>query len=522
MKISYNWLKELIEFDESPEELGKILTGTGLEVEGIERKDRIQGGLADVVIGKVLTCERHPDADKLSVTTVDVGLETPLQIVCGAPNVAAGQTVVVAKIGAELFPFGEEKSFKIKKAKIRGVESQGMICAEDEIGLGQSHEGILVLETDLPPGTPASRYFQLEPDYVIEIGLTPNRADAASHVGVARDLKAVMNKPVNLPSVDAFKVHNQDLPITVEVQNYEAAPRYSGLTMSGVKVEESPDWLKQRLEVIGVRPINNIVDITNYVCHELGQPLHAFDYEQLSGRKIVVRTFPEGTSFTTLDGVERKLHHDDLMIADAEKPLCIAGVFGGETSGVTENTTSIFLESAYFSPVWVRRAAQHHSLKTDASFRFERGTDPNLPVYALKRAALLIAEIAGGVVSSDIVDLYPQPFQHFRVPVKYKNVDRLIGKKLDRYKIQKILFNLDIRFETENEDGFLAIVPPYRVDVQREADIIEEVLRIYGFDNVELSEDLKSDYLSPFPEKDPMNSYCVRVPCWQRMDSMKS
>lgn len=503
VKISYNWLKELIEFDESPEELGKILTGTGLEVEGIERKDRIQGGLADVVIGKVLTCERHPDADKLSVTTVDVGLETPLQIVCGAPNVAAGQTVVVAKIGAELFPFGEEKSFKIKKAKIRGVESQGMICAEDEIGLGQSHEGILVLETDLPPGTPASRYFQLEPDYVIEIGLTPNRADAASHVGVARDLKAVMNKPVNLPSVDAFKVHNQDLPITVEVQNYEAAPRYSGLTMSGVKVEESPDWLKQRLEVIGVRPINNIVDITNYVCHELGQPLHAFDYEQLSGRKIVVRTFPEGTSFTTLDGVERKLHHDDLMIADAEKPLCIAGVFGGETSGVTENTTSIFLESAYFSPVWVRRAAQHHSLKTDASFRFERGTDPNLPVYALKRAALLIAEIAGGVVSSDIVDLYPQPIQHFRVPVKYKNVDRLIGKKLDRYKIQKILFNLDIRFETENEDGFLAIVPPYRVDVQREADIIEEVLRIYGFDNVELSEDLKSDYLSPFPEKDP-------------------
>lgn len=503
MKISYNWLKELIDFEQSPEELGKILTSTGLEVEGIEKKESIKGGLAEVVIGKVLTCEKHPNADKLSVTTVDAGLTSPLQIVCGAPNVAAGQTVVVAKVGAELFPFGQEESFRIKKAKIRGVESEGMICAEDEIGLGQGHDGIMVLNTDLAPGTPAAEYFQRKPDYCIEIGLTPNRADAASHYGVARDIKAALNRPISLPSIENFKTGDQQLPIAVEVQNHEAAPRYCGVTITGVKVAESPDWLKQRLETIGVRPINNIVDITNYICHELGQPLHAFDYHQLAGQKIVVRTFPEGTPFTTLDGVERKLYGNDLIIADAEKPLCIAGVFGGENSGVTESTTAIFLESAYFSPEWVRRSAQHHSLKTDASFRFERGTDPNMPVFALKRAAILIAEITGGTVASEIIDIYPNPIQHFRVPVKYRNVDRLIGKKLDRYTIQKILFNLDIRFEKEDEEGFLAVVPPYRVDVQREADIIEEVLRIYGFDNVELSEDLKSDYLSPFPVKDP-------------------
>lgn len=503
MKVSYNWLKELIAFEESPEELGRILTSTGLEVESIEEHESIKGGLKEVVLGRVLTCEQHPNADKLSVTTVDVGLETPLNIVCGAPNVAAGQKVIVAKIGAELYPVGATEPFKIKKAKIRGAESEGMICAEDELGIGQSHAGIMVLDTDLPVGTPAAEYLQMESDYMIEIGLTPNRADAASHYGVARDIKAALNKPVVLPSVEAFAVENHDLPITVEVYLHHASPRYAGLAISKIKVEESPDWLKQRLETIGVRPINNIVDITNYVCHELGQPLHAFDYKKISGGKVTVRTFPEGTEFTTLDGVKRKLRHNDLMIADAEKPMCIAGVFGGEDSGVNEGTTSIFLESAYFSPEWVRSTAQHHGLKTDASFRFERGTDPNMPVRALKRAALLIKEIAGGVISSEVADFYPNPITHFRVPVKYKNIDRLIGKKLDRYLIQKILFNLDIRFETENEEGFLAIVPPYRVDVQREADIIEEILRIYGFDNVELSEDLKSDYLSPFPPKDP-------------------
>lgn len=496
-------MQELVKFDESPEELGRILTGTGLEVEGIEEHERIKGGLKEVVIGKVLTCEKHPNADKLSVTTVDVGEASPLQIVCGAPNVAAGQTVLVAKVGAELYPAGESEPLKIKRAKIRGVESEGMICAEDELGIGSSHAGIMVLETELPVGTPAARYLDIRSDHTIEIGLTPNRADAASHYGVARDLKAALNKPVALPSVEAFRVDNHDAPIHVEVHVPEAAPRYSGITMTGLRVGESPDWLKHRLEVIGVRPINNIVDITNYVCHELGQPLHAFDYQKIAGQRIVVRTFEEGTGFKTLDGVSRKLRHFDLMIADAEAPMCIAGVFGGEDSGVSDATTSIFLESAYFSPEWVRRTAQHHGLKTDASFRFERGTDPNLPVVALKRAALLIAEIAGGKVSSEIIDLYPNPVENFRVAVKYKNIDRLIGKKLDRYAIQKILFNLDIRYEIENEEGFLAIVPPYRVDVQREADIIEEVLRIYGFDNVELSEDLKSDYLSPFPSKDP-------------------
>lgn len=503
MKISYNWLKELITFEESPEELGRLLTGTGLEVEGIEERERIKGGLREVVIGKVLTCERHPNADKLSVTTVDVGLESPLNIVCGAPNVAAGQKVIVAKVGAELYPAGQAEPFKIKKAKIRGAESEGMICAEDELGIGHSHDGIMVLETDLPVGTPASAYLQLEQDYTIEIGLTPNRADAASHFGVARDIKAVLNKPVNLPSLDTFRVGGNDFPVAVEVHNPEAAPRYAGLTMTGLTVAESPGWLRQRLETIGVRPINNIVDVTNYVCHELGQPLHAFDYDKIAGGKVVVRTFPEGTEFTTLDGVKRKLRHNDLVIGDAEKPMCIAGVFGGEESGVSETTTTIFLESAYFSPEWVRRTSQHHGLKTDSSFRFERGTDPNMPVNALKRAALLIQEVAGGTISSPVTDVYPKPAENFRVAVKYKNVDRLIGKKLDRYKIQKILFNLDIRFEKEDEEGFLAVVPPYRVDVQREADIIEEILRIYGFDNVELSEELKSDFLSPFPTKDP-------------------
>ena len=503
MKVSYNWLRELISFEESPEELGSILTSTGLEVEGIEAHESIRGGLREVVIGTVLTCDRHPNADKLSVTTVDVGGEIPLNIVCGAPNVAAGQKVIVAKVGAELYPTGQDEPFKIKKAKIRGAESEGMLCAEDELGLGESHAGIMVLDTDLPVGTPAADYLQLKSDFIFEIGLTPNRADAASHYGVARDIKAALNTPVTFPETDELAIEGDTLPISVSVETPEACPRYAGIVISGLTVQESPDWLKLRLESIGVRPINNIVDITNYICHELGQPLHAFDYEKLAGKKIVVRTFPEGTAFTTLDGVERKLRQNDLIIADEANPLCIAGVFGGESSGVTTDTTSIFLESAYFSPEWVRRTSQNHGLKTDASFRFERGTDPNMPVTALKRAVRLIKEIAGGKVTSDLIDIYPNPIENLRIGVKYRNIDRLIGKKLDRYLIQKILFNLDIRFEKENEEGFVANVPPYRVDVQREADIVEEVLRIYGFDNVELSEDLKSDYLSPFPPKDP-------------------
>ncbi len=503
MKISYKWLNTLLPIHESPEEIGKLLTGTGLEVEGIEEVETIKGGLRDVVIGEVLTCEKHPDADKLSITTVDVGKENPLDIVCGAPNVAAGQKVVVALVGATLHPQGSEQPLVIKKAKIRGAVSEGMICAEDELGLGTSHAGILVLDTDAPNGTPAAGYFGVESDHVFEIGLTPNRADAASHFGVARDLRAVLDREIMLPSVDEFEIMNHNLPMGVVVENSAAAPRYCGLTVSNLTVKESPEWLRHRLTAIGVRPINNVVDITNYICHELGQPMHAFDAAAVTGNQVIVKTLPESTPFTTLDGVERKLGADDLMICNAEEPMCIAGVFGGTKSGVTFSTTAIFLESAYFSPDWIRRTAQRHGLKTDASFRYERGTDPNMPLFALKRAALLLKEIAGGVVSSDIVDLYPEPIADFVVPVKYRHITRLIGKELERSLIKSILEKLDIRVENESEEGFTAIVPPYRVDVQREADIIEEVLRIYGFDNVELSPALGSDFLSDFPLNDP-------------------
>ena len=502
MKISYKWLKDLIEFDETPEEIGKRLTGTGLEVEGIEEVESIKGGLKGVVIGEVVTCEKHPEADKLSITTVNVGQEELLPIVCGAPNVAQGQKVLVATVGTTLYPGGGEDKLVIKKAKIRGAVSEGMICAEDELGLGASHDGIMVLDTELPAGTPASTYLNLSSDYCIEIGLTPNRADAASHYGVARDIKALFNKHITLPDVEGFSVENNDLPIQVVVENYEAAPRYAGVTLSGIKVGASPDWLKQRLEVIGVRPINNVVDVTNYVCHELGQPLHAFDAAKIIGGKVIVKTCEEGKSFVTLDGVERKLASYDLMICNAEEPMCIAGVFGGADSGVSEETTSIFLESAYFSPAWVRKTSLNHGLKTDASFRFERGTDPNMPLFALKRAALLIKEIAGGVISSEVTDLYPNPIENFKVPVKYSNIDRLLGVRLDRNLIQRILFHLDIRSERESETGFIAVVPPYRVDVTREADVIEEILRIYGFDNLGLSDHLQSDFLSSFPIKD--------------------
>jgi phenylalanyl-tRNA synthetase beta chain len=503
MKISYKWLKELIEITETPEEIGKLLTGTGLEVEGIEEVESIKGGLKGVVIGEVLTCEKHPEADRLKITTVDVGLEQPVNIVCGAPNVAAGQKVILATVGATLYPTGSDEPLVLKKSKIRGALSEGMICAEDELGLGQSHDGILVLDTDLPNGTPASEYFGISSDYMIEIGLTPNRADAASHYGVARDLKAVLNRTINLPSVDAFAVDNQSFPISVSVENNEAAPRYAGLTITGIKVGDSPEWLKQRLATIGIRSINSIVDITNYICHELGQPMHAFDADKITGNKVIVKTVAAGTPFVTLDGQERKLSDADLMICNDTEPMCIAGVFGGLTSGVTAETTSIFLESAYFSPIWVRRTAQRFALKTDSSFRFERGTDPNMPLYALKRAALLVKEIAGGVISSDIVDLYPNPVADYEVKVTYRHIDRLLGKSLEKSLIKTILKGLDIAVKNEDENGFIAVVPPYRVDVQREADIIEEILRIYGFDQIELSAGLSSDYLSDFPVNDP-------------------
>lgn len=508
MEISYKWLAQFIDLPESPEITGQLLTATGLEVEHIDTIEALPGGLAGVVVGEVLTCEKHPDADKLSITTVDVGQDRPLSIVCGAPNVRAGQKVIVALVGATLYPSAGAGSpaepFQIKKAKIRGAMSEGMICAEDEIGLGASHSGIIVLDPaiDLPNGTPAARYFNLEADYRIEIGLTPNRADAASHLGVARDLKAVLNRPLRWPAVDAFTVARTDFSMNVRVEDTEACPRYCGLTISGLTVGESPKWLKERLTSIGLTPINNVVDVTNFVCHDLGQPLHAFDADQISGNQVVIKTLPTGTPFVTLDGVERRLSATDLMICDAEKPMCIAGVFGGKTSGVKPTTTRIFLESAYFSPVSIRKTAQHHGLKTDASFRYERGTDPNMPLYALKRAALLLGEVAGGVVTSDITDLYPYPIADATVPVTYKNIDRLIGIRLDHTTIHQILTSLDIRTENQTETGFTALVPPYRVDVTREADVIEEILRIYGLDNVPLSTHLGAESLSEFPKTD--------------------
>ena len=524
MEVSYRWLQDFIELPESPEEVGKLLTGTGLEVEGIEQispsgETVAPEALNGIVIGEVLTCTKHPDADKLSLTTVDVGTGEPLSIVCGAPNVAAGQQVIVALVGATLHPTSGEP-FVIKKAKIRGAVSEGMLCAEDEIGLGTSHAGIMVLPTDgpalrLPNGTPAAQYFNREADYRISIGLTPNRIDAASHLGVARDLHAVLNRPLRYQAkgVDGFTVDNQDLTLDVQVEDPASCPLYTGLTISGLTVGESPDWLKQRLLSIGLKPINNIVDVTNFVCHDLGQPLHAFDADKIAGGKVVVKTLPEGTPFVTLDGTERKLTAADLMICDAEKPMCIAGVFGGQNSGVTAQTTRIFLESAYFSPMSVRKTAQYHGLKTDASFRFERGTDPRMPIPALTQAALLIKKIAGGLISSDRIrvesDAYLDISAYFRVPIRYRNIDRLIGIKIDRQEIHGILDRLDIltadaRSEGHDiDDGFVALVPPYRVDVTREADVIEEILRIYGLDNVPLSQNLAADSLSEFPRVDP-------------------
>ena len=494
MKISYSWLKDYIKTDKSPEEICDILTQTGLEVGGLEEVETIKGGMRGLVIGEVVTCEKHPNSDHLSKTTVNVGGDELLPIVCGAPNVAAGQKVVVATVGTTLYMDNDE--FTIKKSKIRGEVSMGMICAEDEIGIGKDHEGIIVLDDDAKVGTQAKDHYKVESDWVIEIDLTPNRIDGASHIGVARDLAAFLRKTEDIeytkPSVDGFKADNHDLEIPVEIKNPEACPRYSGVTISGVNVKNSPEWLRKRLKAIGLSPINNVVDITNFVLFETGQPLHAFDADEIKGNKVVVQTMDAGTKFTTLDEEERELHENDLMICNTEEGMCIGGVFGGITSGVKDSTKNIFLESANFDPVFIRKTARRHGLNTDASFRFERGTDPNGVIYALKRAALLIKEIAGGTISSDIVDVYPEPIADFKVYVSYANITRLIGKDLGEETIKNILRSLEIKIENETANGLDLLVPPYRVDVKREADVIEEILRIYGYNNIEIPTQVKS------------------------------
>lgn len=488
MNISYSWLKDYIALEQSPEEIAKILTQIGLEVGGIEEVETVKGGMKGLVIGEVVTCVPHPNSDHLSKTTVNVGTGNLLDIVCGAPNVAAGQKVVVATVGTTLYMGNDE--FTIKKSKIRGEVSEGMICAEDEIGIGTDHAGIIVLDENAKIGTEAKDYFKVESDWVIEVDLTPNRIDAGSHIGVARDLAAYLKKSqeinVKRPSVDGFKVDNHNLEIPVEVKNPDACPRYSGVTISGVTVKESPAWLKQRLKTIGLSPINNIVDITNYVLHETGQPLHAFDAAAITSGKVTVQTLPVGTKMVTLDEVERKLDENDLSICNENEPMCIGGVFGGIDSGVKDSTKNIFLESACFDSVYIRKTARRHGLNTDASFRFERGTDPNVVIYALKRAALLIKEVAGGTISSDIVDIYPNPVDDFKVDVTYHNIKRLIGKDLGKETIKNILDSLEIKIESESETGLSLLVPPFRVDVKREADVIEEILRIYGYNNVEI------------------------------------
>lgn len=485
MKISYSWLKQFIQTDKTPQEISLILTDIGLEVESLEKVQPIAGGLEGLVIGSVYECIQHPNADRLRITKVDVGTGELLQIVCGAPNVAAGQKVVVATVGTMVYP-NEGEPFKINKSKIRGEVSEGMICAEDEIGLGASHAGIMVLPEDTEIGIAAKSYFKMDDDFVFEIGLTPNRADAASHLGVARDLAAYLRTSYQMPDVSAFKTENEDLQIDVKVEDSVACSRYSSVTISGVTVKSSPDWLKDKLKVIGIRPINNIVDVTNYVLHELGQPLHAFDADQIKGKKVIVKKCAERTPFVTLDDVERKLSADDLMICNAEEPMCIAGVFGGKNSGVSEQTTNIFLESAYFNSVSVRKTSKKFNLKTDASFRFERGTDPEITVIALKRAALLIKEIAGGTISSLISDIYPVKANPFDVEVSYSNIVKLIGQDIPNEEIKAIILALGITVESETAEGLSLKVPAYKVDVTRECDITEEVLRIYGYNNIHI------------------------------------
>lgn len=496
MNISYNWLKEYLEFDLQPEEVAAALTSIGLETGGVEEVQTIKGGLEGLVVGEVLTCEAHPNSDHLHITTVDVGGDAPLQIVCGAPNVAAGQKVVVAVNGTKLYD-GDE-CFTIKRSKIRGVESNGMICAEDEIGVGTDHAGIIVLPAQTAVGMLAKDYYNVKSDYVLEVDITPNRVDATSHFGVARDLAAYLKQAgkearLRRPDVEGFRIEDETPAIRVRVENEDACLRYSGVTLKGVTVKESPDWMQNRLRAIGLRPINNVVDVTNYILHELGQPLHAFDAGQIKGGEVVVRTQPEGTKFVTLDGVERTLTDRDLMICNTEEAMCIAGVFGGLDSGVTEKTTDVFLESACFHPTWVRKTARRFGLNTDASFRFERGLDPNQTLYVLKRAALLIQEVAGGTITGAIEDVYPSPVQPYRVEVTYQKINSLIGKEIPRDTVKSILASLEMEIVSETEEGLVLHVPVYRIDVQRDVDVIEDILRIYGYNNVEFSENVKSN-----------------------------
>ena len=501
MKISYNWLKDYLDIDIDPHKLSVILTGIGLEVEGIEEWESVKGGLRGVVIGEVLTCSKHPDADKLSVTTVNIGAPEPLHIVCGAPNVAAGQKVPVATVGTMVFK-GDE-SMEIKRSKIRGELSEGMICAEDELGLGTLHEGIMVLDKDAVPGTPAAHYFKISKDTIFEIGLTPNRIDSGSHYGAARDLAAYLNINEGLkvkavrPSVDNFKPDNNDNPYKVVIENKVDCPRYTGITISGVTVGESPDWLKNKLKAIGLNPINNVVDVTNFVQHEIGQPLHAFDADKIEGKKVVIRNLPDKSKFITLDGVERNLSSKDLMICNTKEGMCIAGVFGGIKSGVTESTKNIFLESAYFNPVAIRKTARRHGLNTDASFRFERGADPEITIFALKRAIMLIKELAGGKISSEVVDVYPEKIERKKVEVSYPFITRLLGKQIDPQIIKKILGLMEINILSEEGDKMILEIPAYRVDVRCEADVIEEILRIYGYNNIEIGDHVNSTLHTP-------------------------
>ena len=497
MIISYKWLNDYVKSNLTPTEIDDTLTFSGLEIEGVEKVETIKGGLEHVVIGKVVTCEDHPDSDHLHVTTVDVGGERLLDIVCGAANVAAGQKVVVATIGTQIWT-SETEYFEIKKSKIRGKVSEGMICAEDELGLGNSHDGIMVLPEDAPIGMPAKEYFNVEEDFAIEVAITANRADATSHIGVGRDLVAAYNTQkggnlvLDIPSVEGYKKDNSDRKIGVRVEDVENCPRYSGVTITGVNVTESPDWLKNKLRTVGIRPINNIVDITNFVLMEVGQPMHAFDADMIEGGNVVVKKLPEGTMFTTLDGVERKLNGTELMICNEKEGMCIAGVFGGIKSGVTESTTNVFLESAYFNPVSVRKTSKLHGLKTDASFRYERGCDPNITIYALKRAAMLIKELAGGTISSEIIDVYPTPIERAKVDLNYQSMFDLIGKEIPVETIKSILGMLGITIESETAEGMVLRIPTNKVDVTRQCDVVEEIMRIYGYNNISFDETLNS------------------------------
>ena len=500
MEISYKWLKEYVDFDLTPQETADALTSCGLEVDALEEVQTIKGGLKGLYVGKVLTCELHPNSDHLHITTVDLGKAEPQQIVCGAPNVAAGQKVIVADLGCVLYD--GDKEFVIKKSKLRGVESLGMICAEDEIGVGTSHDGIIVLPEDAPVGQPAAEYYHLESDWIIEIDITANRSDALSHWGVARDLYAWLKRnghatSLHRPDCSEFAVDNHDLPIDVEIENTEACKRYACVSISGCEVKESPEWLQNKLKVIGLRPINNIVDITNYVMMAYGQPMHCFDADMVKGSKIVVRTQPEGTKFVTLDGEEHTLGEHDLSICNAEEPMCIAGIFGGKGSGTYDTTKNVVLESAYFHPTWIRKSARRHGLSTDASYRFERGIDPNGTIYALKQAAILCKQLAGGKVSMEIKDVYPNPISDARVQLDFEYVDRLIGKKIGNDMIRSIVESLDMKIVSETETGLELDVPAYRVDVQRPCDVVEDILRIYGYNNVEIPTQLKSSLTIP-------------------------